>query len=212
MDRKMIAPRHAAWLALAGALALAACQKPAPPATNATNTAMPANMAPSNQAAATNAVPAVTDTADAADAKAFLDGLYAHYTSNKNNEFNMFDAKSHVFDKDTQGLLAEDNRLLKGDLGTIDGDWLCGCQDFVSLKTTVTILAATPTTAKATSDYVDTGIASDGAHHNSFDLVKENGAWRIHDVTTGTDPSLRKDLQDEIKQLKSGSKKPDSGD
>jgi hypothetical protein len=212
MDRKMIAPRHAACLALAGALALAACQKPAPPAAN---TAAAANAAPSNtatSAAASNALPAVADAADAADAKSFLDGLYAHYTSNKNNDFNMFDAKSHVFDKDTQALLAEDNRLLKGDLGTIAGDWLCGCQDFVSLKTTVTILAATPTTAKATSDYVDTGIPSDGTRHDSFDLVKENGDWRIHDVTTGTDPSLRKDLQDEINELKNGSKKPDSGD
>jgi hypothetical protein len=198
----------AAWLALAGALALAACQKPAPPAANA---ASATNDAPHN-AASDKAAPSVSDTADAADAKAFLDGLYAHYTSNKNNDFNMFDAKSHVFDKDTQGLLTEDNRLLKGDLGTIDGDWLCGCQDFVSLKTTVTILAATPTTAKAVSDYVDTGIPSDGTRHSSFDLVKENGAWRIHDITTGNDPSLRKDLQDEITELKKGSKKPDSGD
>ena len=187
MSRRLIA-------ALCVAAALAGCQKAsAPPiATNAP----PANMAPTAQA---------MPDADAADAKAFLQGLYDHYKSSKNNTFSMFDAnQKQVFDPDMIALLAADQKALKGELGEIDGDWLCDCQDFASLKATIAVQSATPTTATATSDFVDVGMPGQGPRHAQFQLVKVNGAWRIHDIKSGDQGWLRATLTKEIKSLKAG--------
>ena len=174
-------------------LALAGCSRPAGNAVAPTNAAP----APANAAAA---APASAST-DAADAKAFLDGLYAHYKT-ADSTFDMFGAnEAEVFDADTIKLLKDDEKALKGELGTVDGDWLCACQDRVSLRTTVTILSATPTTAKATADFTDTGMPGQEIRHNDFDLVKVNGVWRIHDVTNRGDPSLRTQLTEEIRTL-----------
>jgi hypothetical protein len=178
--------RTAAFLGgLAAALSVAACQK-----------------------AATPAPPPAAD-ASAASAKAFLEGLYAHYKSSENNTFQMFGAnEADVFDADTIALLKDDERLLKGELGDIDGDWLCDCQDFVSLKSRVTVRAAAPTTAKAHADFEDVGMPGQGARHADFELVRTNGAWRIHDITTPGEPSLRNTLQTEIARLKVGKGSP----
>jgi|HubBroStandDraft_1064217.scaffolds.fasta_scaffold65243_2 hypothetical protein len=181
---------------LAGAAALAACSQ-APPANNA---APASNAAP----APDNAAPAAAATSDAADAKAFLDGLYDHYKS-YSTTFQPYDRNAKdVFDPDMIALLAADRKALKGDLGTLDGDLICDCQDYVSLKTTITVEAATPTTASATASFIDTGMKGDeGPRHAAFQLVKVNGAWRIHDIKAGDQDWLRKQLTDEIKDLKS---------
>lgn len=182
------------------ALAPAGCNKPAPP---------PAANAPAAANAAPPAAPAVS-SGDAADVKAYLDGLYAHYKTSKGDSFQMFGKdEQQVFDPDTIRLLAADMKASKDEPGVLDGDYLCNCQDFESLQTTVTVQSATPTTAKAHADFIDTGMPGDGARHNDFDLVKVNGAWRIHDITESGQPSLRQSLQDEIKTLAKGPKKND---
>jgi hypothetical protein len=192
---------HPACAALIAALALAGCNKPAPPASNAPAANVAAPAAPAAPAA---------DTADAADAKAFLDGLYAHYVSAKDHSFDMFDKNvAEVFDPAMIQLLKDDAKANNGEPGVLDGDYLCNCQDYGSLKTTVTVSAATPTTAKAHAEFVDTTIQGDKPRQNDFDLVKVNGAWRVHDITDPTDTtqgSLRTALENEIKTLK-GAKK-----
>jgi hypothetical protein len=183
---------------------LAGCQKAA---NNAVET--PA-------AIATNAPPAASASqavsSDADDVKAFLDSLYAHYKTSQNDTFQPFDGSaSGVLDPDTQALMKADETALNGEVGAIDADWLCQCQDFTSITAKVTVQAATPTTAKATSDFHDVGDTSAKPRRDTFDLVKTPAGWRIHDMGTDDQPSLRKVLQDEIKQLKS-EPKPAGGD
>ncbi len=197
--------RISAGLALA--LALVACQKPA---SNAAATAPPVE---TNTAAA---APVATPTAapasgDAADAKAFLDGLYAHYKVSKDNTFAPFEANvAEVLDPDTIALMKTDDKLLKGELGDIDGDWLCDCQDFESITAVVTVQSATPTDAKATAVFTDT---MDGKPKtDTFELVKTPAGWRIHDMGTADQPSLRKVLSDEIARMKAGGKPTGGGD
>jgi hypothetical protein len=189
-------------LACVGALVLVGCQKAA---NNTTST--PA-------AIATNSPPAATAAAstDADDVKAFLEGLYAHYkTSSSNSTFQPFDADGpQVLDADTLALMKADEKALNGDLGDIDSDWLCDCQDYQSITATIAVQSATPTAAKATSDFHDVLDTSPKPHHDTFDLVKTPAGWRIHDLGTGDQPSLRKVLQDEIKKLKT-SPKPGGG-
>jgi hypothetical protein len=186
--------------ALALALALAACQQPA---SNGATTPAPVE---TNTAAMAPAAPAAAPSSgDAADAKAFLDGLYAHYKTSKDNTFAPFDTKAGVLDGDTIALMKADEKALKGDVGDIDGDWLCDCQDFESITATVTVQSATPTSAKATALFHDT-IDTGAPKRDTFDLVKTPAGWRIHDMGTPDQPSLRKVLEDEIARLKVGGK------
>ena len=186
-------------LALGGAMGLAGCQKAA---NNAAET--PAAIATNSPPTASALQPA---SSDADDVKAFLEGLYAHYKSSKDDTFQPFDGSaSEVLDPDTLALMKADAKALNGELGDIDGDWLCDCQDFTSIKATITVQSATATTAKATSDFHDVDDTSRGLRHDTFDLVKTPAGWRIHDMGTADQPSLRKVLQDEIAKLKAGGK------
>jgi hypothetical protein len=149
---------------------------------------------------------------DATDAKAFLDGLYAHYKNSKNSTFQPFDENvREVLDADTIALMDADTKALKGEVGDIDGDWLCDCQDYESLTATITVQSATPTAAKATSVFHDKIDAGAAPKRDTFDLVETPAGWRIHDMGTADQPSLRRVLQDEIARLKAGGK-PVSGD
>jgi hypothetical protein len=181
-------------LVFAGALVLAGCQK----AANNT-TATPA-------AVATNSPPAATAaaTSDADDVKAFLEGIYAHYkTSSETSNYQPFDANGpEVLDADTLALMKADTKALNGDLGAIDADWLCACQDYTSIKSTIAVQSATATAAKASSDFKDVDDTTAKPRHDTFDLVKTAAGWRIHDMETDGPPSLRKVLQDEIRKLK----------
>jgi len=189
-------------IGFAAMAALGACQKPVP-----ANTAMPAaNAAPA-------AAPAAVESADAAAAKAFLDGLYVHYKtySATATTWAPMDANvKEVFDPEMVALLAADTKALKGELGGIDGDWLCDCQDWGSLVAKVTVLSANATTAKATADIHDTKVQDDHPRHDTFDLVKTADGWRIHDMGTADQPSLRAVLTKEIADLKSGKHQADS--
>jgi hypothetical protein len=189
-------------LALALAIGAVGCNRASTPVASA---APPSAASPAPASTAPASAAPGTDSADAADVKAFLDGLYAHYKTSKNNDFNIYDAKAGVFDPDTIKLLKEDTRALKGDVGVLDGDDLCDCQDFVSLQTTITVQSATPTTATATAAFIDTGMSDQGVRRAAFQLVKTPAGWRIHDIKDATDTAwLRQQLQDEIKSLAKG--------
>jgi hypothetical protein len=143
---------------------------------------------------------------DAADVKTFLQRVYAHYKKGSTFAPMEKDAKV-VFDRAMIDLMARDAELQNPDeVGPIDGDWICGCQDFESISATIAVQSATGTIAKATADFK----VFDQAHHNVFDLVKENGAWRVHDVVDTTitppQPGLRKILEDDIAMLSKGRK------
>jgi hypothetical protein len=185
-------------LALAVLTGLAGCQKAA------TNTAAPP------AAIAANAPPAAAQPAstDADDVKAFLDGVYAHYKTNSpNSTYQPFDSNAgEVLAPDTLALMKADEKALNGELGDIDADWLCMCQDYTSIKATIAVQSASATTAKATSAFHDVDDASAKPRRDTFDLVKTPAGWRIQDMGTEDQPSLRKVLQDEIKRLKAGGK------
>jgi hypothetical protein len=181
-------------LALAGLTGLAGCQKAA------SNAATPV---------ATNAPPAAAAapaSSDADDVRAFLEGVYAHYkTYSSTSTYQPFDANAgEVLDPDTLALMKADEKALNGELGDIDADWLCACQDYTSIKATIAVQSATATTAKATSDFKDVDDTSPKPRHDTFDLVKTPAGWRIHDMGSEDQPSLRKVLQDEIAKLKAG--------
>ena len=85
----------------------------------------------------------------------------------------------------------EDARLANGEVGFVDADPLCQCQDDGGLKSKVVSVTMTgPNAADAVVNlqYPDTTLAL------TLHLVPVNGAWRIYDLSTGDVKSYRADL------------------
>ena len=149
---------------------------------------------PAPKPAATPSVSA-TPAPTAADAKAFLTALYAHYTAGPSDFGPTFTHQSDYFDPAMLVLMNEDARLRGDEVGALDGDPICDCQDFGKLSAQVTIDSAISTEAKATVIVTETDPAVSPKDRKprtfTYDLAAVNGQWRIHDMTTPSLPSLR---------------------
>jgi hypothetical protein len=197
------------------ALTLVACQKPASPPANAANAAPAAAKMTVTSIVAPPPPPgaaAAPTGPDADAAKAFLDGIYAHYKTNStSSKWAPMDSNAReVFDPALAKLLADDTKALAGQgVGDIDSDWLCDCQDWGVLTAAVTITSASPTEAKAVATLKDSQVSDDGVQRrDTFDLVKTPAGWRIHDMGTRDEPSLRDVLTKEIAELKAEKSQP----
>ncbi len=130
---------------------------------------------------------------DAASAKAFVGKLYSRYPSTRNGrEFDPTGKNaSEVFDPGMIAAFREDARLANGEVGFIDADPLCQCQDDSGLKpkvVSVTITGPNAADAVVNLQYPDATLAL------TLHLVPVNGAWRIYDISTGDVKSYRADL------------------
>ena len=130
---------------------------------------------------------------DAASAKAFVEKLYSHYPSTPNGT--AFDPTgknaSEVFDPGMIAAFREDARLANGEVGFVDADPVCQCQDDSGLKSKVVSVTMTgPNAADAVVNlqYPDATLAL------TLHLVPVNGAWRIYDLSTKDVKSYRADL------------------
>jgi len=135
----------------------------------------------------------VAATPDDARARAFVEKLYSHYPSNPNGM--AFDPTgknaSKVFDPGMVAAFREDSRLANGEVGFIDDDPLCQCQDDAGLKSKVVSVTMTGSNA---ADVVVNLQYPDATQALTLHLVPVNGAWRIYDLSTGDVKSYRADL------------------
>lgn len=125
--------------------------------------------------------------------------LYSHYpqpaqASAKGSFFEPTGrSASLVFDAPMIALMRENDRLTpKGDVGAIDSDPICDCQDDSGLIAKVGEIVATgPDTATAAVDLRFSLASPPEVRHLKFSLVTQAGQWRIHDIDDGDTPSLR---------------------
>jgi len=166
----------AATLAAAG---LAACS----PSKGASAPAAPVASAPAAAPAA------ATPTAE--DARAWLKAAYDHY---KQPDFSPFTKPADWFDPALSAAIDEDARLTpEGEVGAVDGDPICNCQDPMGLKADIgEVRLISPTTAQAdvALDFSEPGGPTAPPRHIKVDLTAVNGQWRIHDVTEGSESFL----------------------
>jgi len=132
---------------------------------------------------------------DAASARAFIEKLYSHYPSNPNGM--AFDPTgknaADVFDPGMIAAFREDARLNKDEVGFVDADPICQCQDDAGLKAKI----ASVTMKGANAADVDVKLTYEGEPKPRtiiMHLVPVNGAWRIYDITTAEMKSYRADL------------------
>jgi len=133
--------------------------------------------------------------ADLTTASTFLAHLYAHYPlPHDNSAFDPTgrDAKA-VFDPAMVALLRENDRLTpRGDVGAIDWDPLCDCQDDSGMVASVgEIHPSGPGAAIAKVRLRFTQAKPVEESLLTFQLVAVQGQWRIRDVKEKATPSLR---------------------
>lgn len=123
----------------------------------------------------------------AASAEQFLRGLYAKYTpKGKPTAFDYPDAKT-IADPDMVALLKRDHDKSNGEVGAMDSDPICRCQDWEAIKVKsliVTMQGASAANADVTiSDLGDT-------QKIHYALIWTKDGWRIHDIGAKDEPSL----------------------
>jgi hypothetical protein len=144
-------------------------------------------------ASLTSLVSPVAAKPDAASARAFVEKLYSHYPSSPN--LKAFDPTgrnaSQVFDLGMISAFREDTTLAHGEVGFVEADPLCQCQDDSGLKPKIVSVTMTgPNAADAVVNLQSPGETRMLTLH----LVPVNGAWRIYDLSIGEMKSYRADL------------------
>jgi len=131
---------------------------------------------------------------DLVGARAFVARLYAHYPiPDRKPMFEPLgkDATS-VFDASLLHLIREDTRLAGGEVGALDSDPLCECQDDSGMTSQITdVHVDGPMRAKATVVLRFSAASPPEIVEHTLDLVEVAGHWRIHDIHTKDTPSLR---------------------
>lgn len=121
------------------------------------------------------AAPAVAAT-PAPDA--FLKGLYARYAD---ENFNLFEKPEQWFDPVLLAAMKENDDLTPDDeVGAIDYDPVCQCQDFAGMQSRVT--GAQFDSATSATGLVDLWWGTDDKRQLRIELRLVNGQWRIHDI------------------------------
>jgi hypothetical protein len=130
---------------------------------------------------------AAAPVASAASAEQFLRGLYAKYVHNgKPTAFVYPDAKT-IADAGMMALLKNDQVKSNGEVGAMDSDPVCRCQDWESIK--VTALKVTMQGADAAAADVTISDLGD-VQKIHYSLVWTKDGWRIHDIGAKDEPSL----------------------
>lgn len=131
--------------------------------------------------------------------KAWLEHVYAGYRS---ESFNPFDHPDRYFSPRLAAAIAEDARLAKGEVGYLDGDPICQCQDPDGLKARVQrVIAQGPNKATA---QVSIGLTGYDARPARFTLVRTRAGWRIDDVWSKDEPSLLRAIEDANRKARRG--------
>lgn len=120
--------------------------------------------------------------------RAHVERLYASY--GKAN-FNPLAHPSRYFASGLAAAIDEDSRLAKGEVGYLDGDPICQCQDPAGLRATIG-----PVTERGHNAIVRVSIALSGAKPRpaTLTLVWTKAGWRIADISSPDEPSLLKAL------------------
>jgi hypothetical protein len=114
----------------------------------------------------------------------FMTRVYAQY---RHKDFSPFTHPERYFSPRLRAAIAEDARLAHGEVGYVDGDPICQCQDAAGMRPSVTAVAQHGANATVR---VTIGWENDPARPATFTLVRTPAGWRIADVGSADEPSL----------------------
>jgi hypothetical protein len=138
------------------------------------------------------ALPAAGIAAQTDSPENFLRHLYAQYAPGKNPVAFDYPDAAPLVDASLLALLHRDQEAAKGEVGAIDYDPVCQCQDWEALK--IVSLRVTPSGADHATGTVTFDNGTGRAKWRAtvrFDLVRVAGAWKIHDIGSKDAASLQ---------------------
>jgi len=121
--------------------------------------------------------------------KAYMQQLYANY---RHSNYSPFTHPERVFAPRLLAAINEDSKLAQGEVGYLDGDPVCQCQDTGEMRPSIT--SVTQQGTKATVR-VSIGWPGEKARPATFKLVHTSSGWRIADVGSADEPSLLNALE-----------------
>ena len=130
------------------------------------------------------------------EAQSFVTGLYSAYQRQPGPDY-LGKQMDQVFAPDLIALIRREAASVpKGDVGALDGDPICDCQDWQISNVQVAVSTPKPGAAQAEVRFQNAG----EPRQVRLDLVAVQGRWRVADVHTPDTPSLAKLLRDSIAQ------------
>ena len=132
---------------------------------------------------------------DLVQAKAFVTGLYAAYGKEPGPDYIGKQAKQ-VWSPAMLALMQREAASTpKDEVGALDGDPICNCQDYEITSVDVKVTGTGPTSARADVFFLNLG----RRQLVSLDLVLVGRRWRVDDVHSQGTPSLVALLNDELR-------------
>ena len=123
---------------------------------------------------------------DLGQAEIFVEGLYAQYAREPGPDWTRKQA-GRTFSPALLALIrADEARTPPGDVGALDGDPFCNCQDYEITRVAVTVKPTAPGKATAGVQFANFGTAQSV----TLDLVWTRKAWRVDDIHAEDLPSL----------------------
>ncbi len=128
------------------------------------------------------------------DARAFVTGLYDAYRRYPGPDY-LGRHSGAVFSPDLIALIRREAASTpQGDVGALDGDPICDCQDWRISDVAMAVSASGPGAAAAEVRFRNAG----RPQTVRLDLVSVRGRWRVGDVHSETTPSLVQLLRQSI--------------
>jgi hypothetical protein len=126
-------------------------------------------------------------TAPPEAARHFVERVYAGY---RDPDFSPLKRPERVFAPSLVAAIREEARLSRGEVGFMDADPLCDCQDPAGMRPSVTEATQTGPAAR-----VRVALRfGDEIRRVTLKLVRTPAGWRIADVSDADEPSLLADL------------------
>jgi len=117
--------------------------------------------------------------------RTFVQRIYAGY-ARKN--YNPLDRPDRIFAPKLTAAIREDERLANGEVGYLDGDPLCDCQDYAKLGATIRTLKLSGTANAVAAVRVTYGTGE--ARDLRLSLLRTANGWRVADISSPEEPSL----------------------
>ena len=117
--------------------------------------------------------------------RAYMERLYASY---RDSSFNPLTKPDLYFAPGLVAAIKDDARLANGEVGYLDGDPICQCQDPDGLQATVT--AVRQDQSDKAEVQVSIGLTGYDLRTATFSLIRTRAGWRISDVSSQDEASL----------------------
>lgn len=122
--------------------------------------------------------------------QAFLDRIYAGY---RDPDYSPLARPERVFAAPLVAAIREDRRLSRDEVGYMDGDPLCQCQDAAGLRPLIAEVKRPA--ARTAAARILLRFGGDDDREVRLQLVRTPSGWRIADVGTPDSPSMLDELR-----------------